>query len=176
DPTFYSSKVLARLAWQSSDVLPPASPCDRELEKDHTKTAFLVAGYARYKCPFVWLRTNHSAFIKSSNSSSHDDPIKLNSVSQWKTSDTIWLGDIIAEILFSVITPKISNPFEINHAFFDTLPTEESIICCGALLRFLQRIFLSDATYATLVLNDIHLLTKRFWTDSMEIKTFKANS
>lgn len=54
----HTMKQKMRLKWQSTDNLPPASPCDRELERDPLKTVFLIAGYARYKSPFVWVPLN----------------------------------------------------------------------------------------------------------------------
>jgi hypothetical protein len=37
--------------------LPPASPSDREIDstQDDNTTMFLIAGYTRYNCPYVWV-------------------------------------------------------------------------------------------------------------------------
>jgi hypothetical protein len=63
-------------------------------------------------------------------------------------ADSIRLHDIIAEIISTVITHPPQNPFEINHAYYDELPLEESAVCAGAMLDFLQKIFLSSCSYA----------------------------
>jgi hypothetical protein len=51
----FLSQRMQKVLFDSSSKIPPASPCDRELEQDGTKTAFLIAGYARYERPFVWV-------------------------------------------------------------------------------------------------------------------------
>ncbi|ORZ39915.1 hypothetical protein BCR44DRAFT_1458048 [Catenaria anguillulae PL171] len=144
--------ILARsqLAWQSTDALPPASPCDREMEKDTSKTAFLIAAYAKYKFPLVWLRTNHAKLARFTDTSKEDYPVKLDTVNAWKTNDSIHLSDIIAEIVFLAVTPPPHNPFAINHSVYDTLPIEESLVCVSAMLDFLNKVYLSSVPYAHL--------------------------
>lgn len=46
----------------NADALP-ASPSDKDIEQDQSRTAFLIAGYARYRRPYVWLRSNHAAVL-----------------------------------------------------------------------------------------------------------------
>ena len=68
-----------------TNTIVPASPCDNELEKvcrlsfsllhlireqDTTKTVFLLAGYARYRHPYVWVRKKYNIrtrYLKHSN-------------------------------------------------------------------------------------------------------------
>ncbi|KNE70092.1 hypothetical protein AMAG_15071 [Allomyces macrogynus ATCC 38327] len=169
-----SNKTQNRLMWQSTDALPPASPCDRELEKDPSKTAFLIAGYARYKCPFVWLRTNHSKFAKLTENSKHDDPIKLESAAAWKTSDNVRVSDIIAEVIGIAVSPPPINPFAVNLGYYDDLPLEESVVCVGAMLDFLQKIYLSNSPYALAVFRDIEKLSTRLWQETAELSTMVA--
>ncbi|CAG8633722.1 4502_t:CDS:2, partial [Cetraspora pellucida] len=108
-------------------TLPPSSPLDEELEKDESNHVFLIAGYARYKCPYVWLRSNHKRLIQLQDDQKleTDNPLKLDTIAAWKTQD-IKLWDIIAEVITLSLSPPPENPFEINHAYYDTLPLEES--------------------------------------------------
>lgn len=102
----------------------PASPCDREIEKDQTKTAFLIAGYARYKRPYVWLRSNHQKIAKISpdlsTSVENDAPVKLASVDKWISSEDIKLWEILSEIILlshgalNIVTSN-GNPFTLEH-------------------------------------------------------------
>ena len=42
---------------------------------------FLVAGYGKYSCPYVWVRSNHDRLVKLSDnpSFSKDSPLRLKS-------------------------------------------------------------------------------------------------
>lgn len=44
--------------------------CRRILQPDDESTIFLVAGYARYACPYVWVRSNHERLTKPGQSAS----------------------------------------------------------------------------------------------------------
>lgn len=48
-------------------------------------TMFLIAGYARYNRPYVWIRTNHERIVQFSgqDSSERDYPLKLRTTSSW---------------------------------------------------------------------------------------------
>ncbi|KAL7753321.1 hypothetical protein RI367_001096 [Sorochytrium milnesiophthora] len=159
-----------RLLWSMSmEALPPASPCDRELEKDSSKTAFLIAGYARYKCPYVWLRTNHTRFKRFQESAKVDDPLKLETVNSWKTSDDVKASDIIAELISITVQPPPKNPFAVDHTFYDTLPLEESLVCVSAMIDFLQKVYIRDTPYAEEVFADLQLLQSRHWDEFGEL-------
>ncbi|KAI9221394.1 hypothetical protein BC828DRAFT_404967 [Blastocladiella britannica] len=166
-------KTQQRLAWQSTDALPPASPCDRELERDPTKTAFLLAGYAKYKCPFVWLRTNHAKFRNTrpadASGTNEDVPLKLDTVAKWKSVDSIHASDVVAEVISLAVTPPPMNPYAINHALYDSLPLEESVVCAGAMVDFLGKVYASSAPYAHLVLADIERLFARVWAETADL-------
>ncbi|KAI9168288.1 hypothetical protein H9P43_007660 [Blastocladiella emersonii ATCC 22665] len=166
-----ASRSHHRLLWQSTDALPPASPCDRELERNSNYTAFLVAGYAKYKSPFVWLRTNHAKFARwvDESATKEDVPVKLDTVNKWKNSDSIHVADILAELLNIAMSPPPLNPFAINHALFDELPLEESVVSTAAMLDFLQKVYLSDAPHAHHLLADIERLQQRLWTETAEL-------
>ena len=47
---------------------------------------FLIAGYARYNCPYVWIRSNHHRLIKLMGDveSEKDSPLRLKSTNSWK--------------------------------------------------------------------------------------------
>ncbi|GFS22688.1 hypothetical protein ElyMa_006957700 [Elysia marginata] len=66
--------------------LPPASPAEEEIDTDNETTLFLVAGYARYSCPYVWVRSNHERLFKLSGDQDNDrdSPLRLKSTAKWK--------------------------------------------------------------------------------------------
>ena len=50
---------------------------------------FLIAAYARYNCPYVWIRTNHERLVQFSSDSVEDSPekdypLKLKTTSSWQ--------------------------------------------------------------------------------------------
>ncbi|ORY03524.1 hypothetical protein K493DRAFT_404960 [Basidiobolus meristosporus CBS 931.73] len=156
----------------SGPMLPATTPLDHDLQRDQTRTAFLIAGYARYKRPYVWLRSNHKELLKleidSTSNKDADNPLKLDSIAQWKANEVkVW--DVIAEIVTLTQDPAPINPFAINHDFFDSLPVEECVFATGALISVLQKIYLSNVPYADQVMSDIQQLHQRHFTDFGEL-------
>lgn len=80
-----------------------------------------------------------------------------------KTVD-IRLSDILEEIVNLAMVPPPKNPFEINHSHFDSLPVSMSVVLTGALLDFLQKIYVRSPEYAaegtqfTFLVVDIHII------------------
>jgi hypothetical protein len=60
------------------------------------------------------------------------------------TFTDVKLWDILAEVVTLSLQPPPSNPFAINHAYFDGLPLEESIVLVGAMIDFLQKVYLKN--------------------------------
>ncbi|XP_059500261.1 uncharacterized protein LOC132209074 [Stegostoma tigrinum] len=122
--------------------LPPASPCDREIALPELNcTLFLLACYAKYQCPYVWIRSNHERLIKatSGNRASKDSPLKLNSTRDWcRSGGQIW--EIVAELVELCTWPTPSNPFTLDIRYFESLPLIERFLASGAMADFLQRI------------------------------------
>lgn len=54
--------------------------------QDETSTLFLIAGYARYSCPYVWIRSNHHRLVKLMGEveTEKDSPLRLKSTASWK--------------------------------------------------------------------------------------------
>ncbi|RKP24275.1 hypothetical protein SYNPS1DRAFT_29958 [Syncephalis pseudoplumigaleata] len=149
----------------------PLSPLDRDLVKETSHTAFLIAAYSRYKCPYVWLRSNQERLLEAPDTEqaiSADAPIRLESVTNWRHRD-IQLVDIVAEITLQTLDPPPENPFAVDHAFFDTLPLEESMLLTGAMVDFLQRLCLRKFSYTERVLEDLRKLQKRHFHDFDEV-------
>ncbi|KAJ3317674.1 hypothetical protein HDU76_001093 [Blyttiomyces sp. JEL0837] len=160
------------LLLNSGDGVPPASPCDRELEKDSSKTAFLIAAYARYGRPFVWLRSHHKRLVQLEADDSEIDadmPLKLNSTHAWLDGQDIRIIDIVSEVISLVLQPPPGNPFAVDHDFFDTLPVQESVLATGALIQFLKGIYMMNRPYSQDVFEDLQLLNARHWKDVMSI-------
>ncbi|KAI1319540.1 hypothetical protein EDD11_003810, partial [Mortierella claussenii] len=152
---------------------PPLSPIDTELEKDESRATFLLAGYPRYKCPYVWLRSNHKRLIQNANDQKVEanDPLKLTTISAWRTDD-IRLWDIMAEIITLTLSPSPINPFRINHAYFEALPLEECVVATGAMMDFLQRVYMKDTPYTDAVYADIKHLQKLHFALYDELHSF----
>ncbi|RUS34649.1 hypothetical protein BC938DRAFT_479336 [Jimgerdemannia flammicorona] len=159
----------------SPEITPPTpiSPIDKELQRDEEKTAFLIAGYARYKCPYVWLRSNHRKLVQLPDNEELDAdiPLKLDTTALWKTQD-IRLWDIIAEIITLTLTPSPPNPFEVDTYYFETLPLEECVTTTGAMIDFLQRVWVNakeDCNYGNRVLEDVKNLQIRHFNAFEEL-------
>eukprot|EP00794_Sanderia_malayensis_P011348 gene11348-12531_t len=133
--------------------LPPASPYQTEISPlDPSTTVFLIAAYARYKSPYVWVRSNHERLIKLSECDHaerdiiKDSPLSIKTTNDWATKDVkIW--HIVSEIVRLNVIPSPRNPFAIDHGYFDTLGPEECIISTGAIVHFLQSILKEDHSY-----------------------------
>ncbi|KAF9961876.1 hypothetical protein BGZ70_008194, partial [Mortierella alpina] len=169
-----STRTLRSLKLNSpKPTPPPLSPIDTELEKDESRATFLIAGYPRYKCPYVWLRSNHKRLIQNNHDQKFEtnDPLKLNTISSWRTDD-VRLWDIMAEIITLTLSPSPINPFRINHAYFDTLPLEECVVATGAMLDFLQRVYMKDTPYTDAVYADIKHLQKMHFVLYDELHSF----
>ncbi|KAK9728897.1 hypothetical protein K7432_000720 [Basidiobolus ranarum] len=155
-------------------TLPATIPLDHELNQ--TQTTFLIAGYARYKRPYVWLRSNHKKLLKleidPTKHKDGDNPLKLVTISDWRSKETkVW--DIISEVILLTQEPPPTNPFAVDHDYFDSLPVEESVFATGALISVLQKIYLSNFPYADQVMNDIKQLHQRHYTDFGELVEFQ---
>ncbi|XP_033637322.1 uncharacterized protein LOC117298281 [Asterias rubens] len=153
--------------------LPPASPSDNETGPEDSKsTMFLIAGYSRYSCPYVWVRSNHERLVKRSDDHgpttrySKDSPLKLKSTSAWQEKD-IKVWDIIAELVKLCTLPSPRNPFALDMEYFDALPLQERIIALGAMSHFMQNVLNNgpDKSYSGLVSDDLREITKRHFTD-----------
>ncbi|XP_070538099.1 uncharacterized protein [Ptychodera flava] len=149
--------------------LPPASPVEREIvPSDDNSTLFLVAGYARYGCPYVWVRSNHERLVKLSGDDSFtkDSPLKIKSTTTWLEKDTkIW--DIIAELVKIATLPSPRNPFAVDMEYFDQLPFMERILATGAMVNFLQKVldYHPDKPYIGLVSEDLAEVTKKHFKE-----------
>ena len=55
------------------------------LTQDEEYTMFLVAGYARYSRPYVWIRSNHDRLVQftGNHREEKDFPLQLKSTANW---------------------------------------------------------------------------------------------
>ncbi|XP_032827918.1 uncharacterized protein LOC116952565 isoform X1 [Petromyzon marinus] len=122
--------------------LPPASPCEKEPSlPGEGRTLFLVAGYARYGCPYVWARSSHERLLRldASDASVRDNPLKLRTTSAWPNADVhVW--DVVAEVVRLCAWPAPRNPLALDMAALHALPPTERGLATGALLAFLHRV------------------------------------
>lgn len=178
-PRPYDSLMLSKSTQRSLsgfhflDIgLPPASPCETDAESaEHSSTLFLIAAYARYKNPYVWVRSNHHRLVQFAECHTSDDdvyqiqdsPLKLKSTSDWRHKD-LKLWHILAEVIRINVMPSPRNPFEVDHSYFDELSTEECLLATGAMIHFLQRVLMhGEHSYHTKVSQDLNeLMLKNF--------------
>ncbi|KAG0221601.1 hypothetical protein BGX31_009715, partial [Mortierella sp. GBA43] len=119
------------------------------------------------------LRSNHKQLIQNNNDQKIEanDPLKLWTISAWRTDD-VRLWDIMAEIITLTLSPAPINPFRINHAYFETLPLEECVVATGAMMDFLQRVYMKDTPYTDAVYSDIKHLQKLHFVMYDELHSF----
>ncbi|XP_067879710.1 uncharacterized protein si:dkey-19b23.7 [Heterodontus francisci] len=145
--------------------LPPASPCDREIALPELNcTLFLLACYAKYQCPYVWIRSNHERLIKTTSEvwAAKDSPLKLNSTLEWQQNG-ILIWEIVAELVQLCTWPPPSNPFTLDIRYFESLPLIERFLASGAMANFLQRIVIygnREKPYYTKVLEELEALNR----------------
>ncbi|XP_075062513.1 uncharacterized protein LOC142151097 [Mixophyes fleayi] len=139
-PTYSSDQSTPR----TSAVLPPASPCDREIAIPETHcTLFLLAAYAKYGRPYVWVRSNHQRFT-GTELSDKDSPLKLPSYSEWDTKD-IGVWHIVWDIVSICVFPPPRNPLAVDFAYLKSLPLSERSLSSGALVNFFHCLLLREA-------------------------------
>ncbi|XP_031565577.1 uncharacterized protein LOC116300779 isoform X2 [Actinia tenebrosa] len=150
--------------------LPPASPSERDIDlKDDKSTLLLIAAYARYNCPYVWVRSNHERLVSftggGDESKLRDSPLKLKSTTSWKLNDSkLW--DIIGEVVKLCMYPAPLNPFAIDFQYFEGLSLGERLIATGAMVNFLQKVVSSgDHIYNARVFDDLGELTRQHFKD-----------
>ncbi|XP_072034055.1 uncharacterized protein [Amphiura filiformis] len=153
--------------------LPPASPSEREIiPMTDDRTVFLIAGYAKYSCPYVWVRNNHERLVKlkdgdsSKPSISRDSPLKLKSTSHWNDKD-IRIWDVLGELVKLSSLPSPHNPFAVDLEYFTSLPVNERIVASAAMVHFLQcvLIYAGNKSYSGLVADDLREITKHHFAD-----------
>jgi len=146
---------------------PPASPAVNEISQvtESGSTVYLVGGYAKYKQPYVWVRSNLGAKTTATKDAK-DMPLKLDSTDAWKRDPrAVRVWHMAAELVRSTVVPPPVNPLAVDHQFFDSLPPDEQAIASGALAGFLREVYTSATDKYTassaLVLADFQALMDR---------------
>ncbi|XP_053319885.1 uncharacterized protein LOC128491592 [Spea bombifrons] len=133
-------------AHRDSSLLPPASPCDREIAIPETHcTLFLLAAYAKYGRPYVWVRSNHQRLIGGDQDDSRlrDTPLALPSSSEWKRRDVaVW--HVVWDVVNACISPPPRNALSVDFAYLRSLPLSERSLSSGALIGFFHRLLLRE--------------------------------
>lgn len=163
------AKELLRKAQVIEGGPPPASPAVNESSAVANQAGgnivYLIGGYAKYKQPYVWLRSNLNKEI--ANKDTKDVPLKLETTDTWKANPgAIHVWHIVAELVKSTLFPAPENPLAVDHTFFDSLPPDEQAIASGALAGFLQEIYVAvndkgHSVVSELVLTDLRALLDR---------------
>ncbi|KAL0080887.1 hypothetical protein J3Q64DRAFT_1200265 [Phycomyces blakesleeanus] len=153
---------------KSKRLIESMSPLDKDFEKYQDRTVFLIAGYARYRCPYVWLRSHHALLAQEQDDEivNTDNPLRLETTVAWKTKE-VALWEIVQEIISMTVDPCPENPFEISMEIFDSLDAEQSIMLSASLLVFLKELWLQsepDVPFVNQVFKDINTLEKRHFS------------
>ncbi|XP_066266640.1 uncharacterized protein [Branchiostoma lanceolatum] len=144
--------------------LPPASPSDKEITPvSSDQTLFLIAGYARYNCPYVWIRSHHHRLVNLTHASSadKDNPLKLNATNNWGREE-VHLWDILVELVHLCTVPAPRNPFAVDLVYFQQLPLADQVTSTGAMVWLLQQVLKRSGNkeYTGKVFEDLHDVTK----------------
>ncbi|KAK0061107.1 hypothetical protein Bpfe_009635 [Biomphalaria pfeifferi] len=149
---------------READLLP-ASPSEEESQqpKDDV-TLFLIAGYARYSCPYVWVRSNHRRLftLSGDKDADKDSPLKLKSTSKWQDED-VKIFDIVAEIVKLCTYPAPRNPFEVDLDYFNFLKQPDQLLASAAMTFLLQKIVIQSSenkVYIAKVFEELQLLAR----------------
>jgi hypothetical protein len=145
-------------------TVPPASPCSRERpaqvwasNEPPPHATFLVGGYAHYNCPYVWVREGHGLLGSFASEASFDAPLQLQSVAAWP-SRTVYVWEIVAELVQAVVRAPPSNPFElapgVAAAFASQRPASDAMLASAALAHFLRELYLSRSQFSRAVEGD----------------------
>ncbi|KAJ1851611.1 hypothetical protein LPJ73_003001, partial [Coemansia sp. RSA 2703] len=170
------SKVLMT-STHKGDIALPRDLSDHALEHDLEGINFLIAGYPRYKCPYVWLRTDHQSLIAlpENHPLEKDVPLRLESIDCWRQFD-IRPWDVLVEVICTALSPQPENPFAIDYSYFENVTVEERVVSTGAMLEFLRRVYLRHYFFSDIVLADIKALQKRHFHDINVLREFQMNS
>jgi len=116
---------------------PPASPAINESEKVRNSTSdvvYLIGAYAKYKQPYVWLRSQQPAEGRKTK----DVPLSLQSTTKWKKEpDSYRVWNIVAELVNASIQPTPANPFAVAFEALNAYPVDEIAVQSGALASFI---------------------------------------
>ncbi|KAJ2703455.1 hypothetical protein FB645_003895 [Coemansia sp. IMI 203386] len=162
---------------RTSTMELPLDLSDRALETDTLGVNFLIAGYPRYKCPYVWLRTDHQQLIATAENQSleKDIPLRLESIDCWRQFD-IRPWDVLVEVICTALSPQPENPFAIDYEYFEKITIEERVVSTGAILEFLRRVYLRHYFFSDVVLADIKKLQHQHFRDINTLREFQQNT
>eukprot|EP00656_Telonema_subtile_P053190 TRINITY_DN7627_c0_g1_i1.p2 TRINITY_DN7627_c0_g1~~TRINITY_DN7627_c0_g1_i1.p2 ORF type:complete len:213 (+),score=59.33 TRINITY_DN7627_c0_g1_i1:68-706(+) len=122
----------------TSQLNQSSCPEDETESNDSTTVVYLIAGYAKYKRPYVWLRSP-----AAKKSKGKDAPLKLKSTDRWKKDPrSVRVWGIVGELVRKQL-PGVGNPFALDFQALEGLPLEERAIRAGALASFLYEDLLS---------------------------------
>ncbi|CAL1529999.1 unnamed protein product [Lymnaea stagnalis] len=153
--------------------LPPASPSEDERKPEADVTLFLIAGYARYCCPYVWVRSNHERLFKLSGDQDDDkdSPLRLKSTARWKDED-VRVMEIVGEIVKLCTFPAPRNPFEVDLDYFRFLSQPDQLLASAAMVTWLQKILLhtpDSKAYIAKVFEEQQLISKLHFNSFREV-------
>lgn len=131
--------------------------------KTNPESSFLLAAYARYNSPYVWLRSDDKVLLKMTGTRNIDSPLNLQSIYNWRNGN-IHPWDVISELVQFCHNTTDMNPFAIHINHFHSMKTKSHLyLSTAAMINCLQKILLAsppNAQYAQHISKDIFRLIK----------------
>ncbi|XP_016335116.1 uncharacterized protein LOC107683551 [Sinocyclocheilus anshuiensis] len=162
--------------------LLPASPSEREIAVPEMNcTLFLLAGYAKYGQPYVWIRSNHERLVNVGGTDTlvKDTPMKLKSITDWvSTSQGTHVWDVVSELVGLCTMPPPDNPFSLDMRYLQTLSLPERFLVTGALLNFLEMIVVQgsrEEPFYDLVVEELKPLRRLHFQSLSEVQRFQGS-
>ncbi|ORX63814.1 hypothetical protein DL89DRAFT_298043 [Linderina pennispora] len=167
-------EVIMRI-YRRDGVSKQTKPPTKNLEDDKDGISFMLAGYPRYRCPYVWPKTDHESLLHTGRNQrlGRDLPLKMETVETWRVFD-IRPWDILVELIVTAVNPPPENPFLVDHDYFDALPIEERVVVTGAMLEFQRRIYLRHYYSANMHRHFRDINTLREYQQSMSFRETKS--
>ncbi|CAJ0937228.1 unnamed protein product [Ranitomeya imitator] len=113
---------------------PRLPAIEKSLFRKRIALFFLLAAYAKYGRPYVWVRSNHQRFL-GTELCDKDSPLMLPSYSDWDTKDVgVW--HIVWDVVSTCVSPPPRNPLAVDFTYLKSLPLPERSLSSGALVSF----------------------------------------
>eukprot|EP00127_Corallochytrium_limacisporum_P003689 Clim_evm21s152 gene=Clim_evmTU21s152 len=171
-----STRSMNNLNSATKPTVMPASPSENEMVYHENAITFLVAAYARYQAPYVWVRTNHERLLSKyihnpavTVETLRDRPLKLRSTLQWSNRE-VPLWEVVSEAIGVAYSVPPSNPFAIDYKVLEDMEPAYRILATSGLMEFLFKVYTEgSARYIAKVWEDLVELQKVHYAAIAEV-------
>jgi len=126
----------------TQDKSAPREQQETDDVESSSDIVFLLAVYARYQCPYAWVRSSHTRLPCGVSVASKDCHLKLRSVERW-ANETIHIWDVLYELIQLAFPSPVPNPFQLDYSLIETVPSPlELYLLTGALANFIRKLYL----------------------------------